>query len=157
MSTTFCPECGFVLGGGRSLPDLRRFFALLRAAQMHIPEGHHLSSGNGNVEEFRARLLIEAGHTNVATAPIPASYSESEAARALFRTTVDGAFRASDGGARYRELRVGDSALEIISPRSIAFTASRQREFNEVRDAVEQIVELATGMPVERLLRERAA
>ncbi len=155
MSSTHCPECGFVLGGDRSLPDLRRFFAMLRAAHMHMPESHRLASSN--LEEFRARLLIEAGHAHVAKVEIPSSYAESATDRDHFRAAVDGAFRASDGRSCYRELRVRDAALEIARPRSISIPASRQREFNDVRDAVEQIIELALGMPVEKLLRERAA
>ena len=155
MTAKHCPECGFIFGGDRSLPDLRRFFALLRAAHMHFPENHPLTSSNE--EQFRARILIEAGHAHVAKAEIPASYAESEAARDYFRAAVDGAFRASDGKSAYRELRVRGSSLEIISPRSISFPRSKQREFNAVRDSVEQIIELALGLPVEQLLRERAA
>lgn len=155
MSITHCPECGFVLSGDRSLPDLRRFFAVLRAAHPHFPEGHPLASSN--VEQFRARLLIEAGHAHVAKVEIPESYGESQTARDYFRAAVDGAFRASDGRSCYRELRVRDDALEIIRPRSISVPASRQREFNAVRDAVEHIIELAIGVPVEKLLREKAA
>ncbi len=153
--TTHCPECGFVLGGDRSLPDLRRFFAVLRAAHAHFPESHPLASSN--VEQFRARLLIEAGHAHVATVEIPESYGESQTDRDRFRTVMDGAFRASDGRSCYRHLRVRDAAVEIMRPRSISFPANRQREFNDVRDAVEHIIELAIGVPIERLLREKAA
>jgi hypothetical protein len=155
VTVTHCPECGFIFGGGRSLPDLRRFFALLRAAHMHWPEDHPLISSNE--EQFRARLLLEAGHAHVAKAEIPAGYAESEADRNYFRAAVDGAFRSADGKALYRELRVRDASLEIITPRSISFRASQQREFNAVRDSVESIIELATGVPVEQLLREKAA
>jgi hypothetical protein len=151
-----CPNCGTVIGGNsRSIQDHRRFFGLIRAAFHQWSESHAFQPTSE--EQLRAWALIQAGWTDVATVEIPASYSESETARAAFRAAIDGAVRALDGPSGYHELRIGDASLSIVTPRSLRFDVVGQREFGRVREAVEGVIEGALGVPAEQLLREKAA
>ena len=154
----FCPECGALLGRARSLPDLRRYHAIITAAHKQWPDDHPLACVDR--EEFRARIQIGAGFTHVAEVAIPKGYETSEDERASFRIGVDGAFRADGGSSGYRDLRIRDAALQIIRARSVSMlprTGAGQREFNIVRDAVTEIIENTLGVGVDQLLKARAA
>lgn len=150
-----CPECGCVIDGGRSIQDHRRLFGLIRAAfhQWNLSHAFQPTSE----EQLRAWALVQAGWTDVAKVEIPQGYAEGAVERAIFRAAVEGACRAIDGPGGYHELRVGHTALEIITARTINFQQVGQREFGRIRDGVEAAIESALGVPVEQLLREKAA
>ena len=45
----------------------------------------------------------------------------------------------------------------MLTPKSINWSTVSQREFGPIRDTVEHIIEGALGVPVDQLLREKAA
>ncbi len=151
-----CPHCGCLIGGdARSIQDHRRLFSLLRAAFHQWSESHAFQPTSE--EQLRAWALVQGGWTNVATVPVPAGYAQSDAARSAFRATVDATMRSVEGAGGYHELRIGDDAISIITPRSLRFDVVGQREFGRIREAVEGIIELAIGVPADELLKARAA
>ncbi len=150
-----CPECGCVHDRGRSLPDHRRLFGLLRAAFHQWSASHEFQPTNE--AQLRAWALVQTGHTNVAKAEVPPGYQESEAIRSQYRETVAGICRAVVGEGAYFELRTGTDAVEIVTARSIDFATVGRREFNGIREAVELFLEDALGVTADQLLRERAA
>ena len=150
-----CPECGCVIDKGRSIQDHRRLFGLIRAAFHQWSETHAFQPTSE--EQLRAWALVQIGWTDVAKVEIPAGYAQGETERAIFRTAVEGACRAIDGPGGYHELRVGTSALEIVTARTINFATVGQREFGRIRDGVEAAIENALGVTAEQLLREKAA
>lgn len=150
-----CPDCGCVIDKGRSVPDHRRMFGLLRAAFNQWSESHAFQPTCE--EQLRAWALCQIGWTNVATVEIPTGYAASETERAMFRIAVEGACRVFGGPGGYHELRVGDSSLEVVTAKSIAFATVGRREFNRIREAVESVLEGALNVTADQLLREKAA
>jgi hypothetical protein len=150
-----CKECGAVMdGGGRSLPDHRRLFSAIAHAFHHWPEGEFIPR---DPEHLRSYLLLKVGHTNVAFIPAPEGCSENPAVMSLFKYTVEGTANALSGKAGYYELRVSAGGVEIVTPRSLDFRTVSRKEFGPIRDAVEALIELTVGVPVDQLLRENAA
>ena len=149
-----CPHCGGIIEHGRSGPDHRRFFAMVKAAYLNWPEHEYQPSSE---EALRAYLLIKAGHTNVAKAEVPPGYAESETVRTQYRAVVEGVCRAVVSEGRYFELRTGPDAAEIVTARSIDYATVGRREFGRIREAVELFLEDALGVTADQLLRERAA
>ena len=86
--TIACPECGCVIDKGRSVPDHRRLFGLLRAAFHQWSESHAFQPTNES--QLRAWALVQTGHSNVAKSEVPPGYSEIVAIRAQYRATFDG-------------------------------------------------------------------
>ncbi len=151
-----CQHCGGIIEHGRSGPDHRRFFAMVKAAYLNWPETSEFKPSNE--ETLRAYLLIRAaGHTNVAEVEIPESYAASETSRSAFRAAVEGACRSLSGPTGYHELRVGDRALQVITAKSIDYANVGRREFNRIREAVELFLETTLNVTADQLLANRAA
>lgn len=150
-----CPDCGCVIDKGRSVPDHRRLFGLIRAAFCQWSESYAFQPTCE--DQLRAWALVQAGWTNVATVEIPAGYAASETERAIFRNAVEGACRVFGGPGGYHELRVGDSSLEVVTAKSIAFATVGRREFNRIRESVEFVIEGALNVTADQLLKQQAA
>lgn len=149
-----CPECGAVFGSARSIADHRRFFGLVRAAFLQWPESH--PEQFADEEQLRAWLLVQAGHFSVDSIPYPEECQDNEAIKTLFRLAVEATHAACYRKRGYAAIRVSAGGIEILTPKSIDFRLP-QKEFGPIRDAVEQIIELAIGVKADRLLKERAA
>jgi hypothetical protein len=132
-----CPHCGSMLTKARSPNDHRRFFAAIRQAFMHWPEGEFTPASE---EHLRAWLLIQAGYSDVA-----------------YASTIQEAIREAAGEGNYPfAQRVGDQ-IEITTAKSISFSTLDQKAFGQIREKVEEIIEANIGVPVEQLLKEQAA
>jgi hypothetical protein len=150
-----CPECGAVQETkNRSLPDHRRFFGLLRACFMNWQESHPFQPAND--EHLRAWALVEAGYCDVEFIPYPEACNEP-AVKALFRLAIEATHAAHSRARAYTFLRVSAGGVEVRWPRSISFKTISQREFSPIREAVEDILSAALGVPADQLLREKAA
>lgn len=157
----FCPECGCVLGRARSIPDLRRFFGVLRQAWLHWPEHHHFQTPS--TETFRGWALVQAAWCEVDFVPYPdtsdAPPGVEEHLKRMFRNTVEATLDSARRRTRtgYAELRISAGGAEILYPKSISCKAADQKEFNPVREAVEALLESVIGVSAQQLLEERAA
>lgn len=145
-----CPHCGCVLVKPRSGPDTRRFFALIRAAYDAWPEGHDFTPDSS--EQLRCWLTCKAGHRE--STPIILPDDASDHIRMLFRIGIEAALNAGKSNSFVVPYRSG---VAVIRPKSIAFGAINQREFADVRTAVEDVIRAETGLDPEALLREKAA
>ena len=148
-----CPECGCVFDKAgkapRSLPQLRRYFAMIRAALHHWPETHERQFASE--EELRAFLQMKAGHRETGAA-IPIAGMSKERAMLL----AEAAIRAA--GSYAMPVLHGDM-LVIFKPKSIAFTKLSHTEFCRLSDDVSDVIFAEIGMRGEQLLleAERAA
>lgn len=149
-----CPSCGFVMdqhAKGRSLPDHRRFFGVIRAAYHHWPEAHEFQPDSA--EHLRAWLLCKAGYRDVTS--IPVEFAEDQPALLrLVALAAEGAVKAAKG---YAFIRPHGAGLAVFSAKSIAWDKLKQSQFHEIRDAVEHVIEAETGLKPDDLLRETEA
>lgn len=145
--TRHCPCCGCDISGNekpRSLPQLKRFFAMIRAAYHHWPETCEQQFTSD--EELRKHLTMRAGWRDVA-ARIPLVGVSPELAKLIVRQ----AFAAAHTHA-WPVIHKGE--LVIWMPRSIAFHAMGPKEFGQLSDAVAVVIRDMTGMDAETLMKE---
>ncbi len=145
-----CPHCGCVLTKGRSLPDHRRFFALIKAAFEQWPDGHDFTPESS--EHLRAWLTCKAGYRE--STPIHMPDMATDRMRDLFRLSIEAAITAAGSVAfvvPYRDV------VAVVRPKSIAWDKIDQREFSQLRDAVSDVIEAEIGVSVDKLLAETAA
>jgi hypothetical protein len=132
---------------GRSLPQHKRYFALLRAAFAHAPES--VSSQYANEYEFRKMMEMKAGWRTIA-ARIPVSGMNPDKLRFI----AEAAFKAA-GTHAVPVVHKGE--LVIFTPRSIAFDKLEHLEACRLFDAVAVVIEQETGLKADQLLSEKAA
>ena len=146
-----CPACGFALSGtekaARSLPQLRRYFAMIRAAFHHWPESNERQFASA--EELRAFVQMKAGLREIA-ASIPITGMRKEHAVVL----AEAAIRAA--GSFALPILHGDT-LVIFKPKSIAFAKLSHTEFCRLSDEVAAVIEHETGISAEQLMKETEA
>lgn len=152
MKDATCPHCGCELtppsgGKPRSGDQLRRYFAMIRAAYHHWPEHHERQWSSS--EELRAYLQMRAG-ARVVGAQIPLSGISKERAMLLAEAAIRGA------GSYAMPVMHGD-VLVIFRPKSIAFDKMAHADFCKLSDDVSAVIEAETGLSTEQLLREKAA
>ena len=145
-----CPHCGGDIerqAKPRSSEQLRRYFALLKAAFHHWPERH--AHQFANVEECRAFLQMKAGHREIG-AQIPLTGMSKERAMLLAEAAIRGA------GSYAMPVIHGD-VLVIFRPRSVSFAKMAHHDFCRLSDMVESVLQAETGLTADQLLTERAA
>jgi hypothetical protein len=151
MSARFCNHCGREIDTAgkapRSVPQLRRYFAMLKAAFLHWPETAERQFAS--VEELRAYAQMKAGHREIG-ATIPLSGMNKERAMLL----AEAAIRAA--GSYAMPVLHGDT-LVIFKPKSIAFTRLSHTEFCRLNDDVSEAIFNEIGMRGEQLLKETEA
>lgn len=146
-----CPHCGCELampagGSPRSTVQLRRYFAMIRAAFHHWPEGHERQFSCS--EELRAWLQMKAGAREIG-AQIPLSGLSKERAILLAEAAIRG------GGSWAMPVIHGDT-LVVFRPKSVSFAKMAHRDFCDLSDAVEAVIRAETGIEAGDLLREHA-
>jgi hypothetical protein len=144
-----CPHCGsdIEIGGTpRSLPQLRRYFQLMKAVFMHWPESHERQFASA--EELRKWVQMKAGYREVG-ATIPLVGISKERAKLL----AEAAIRAA--GSYAVPILHGDT-LVIFRPKSIAFSKLGHKDFCRLNDEVDSVIKAETGLDPEQLLREYA-
>ena len=150
---TTCPHCGCdsadPKGKPRSVEQHRRFFGMIAAAFHHWPDSHEFQPSSS--EHLRAWLLCKAGYRDVVTVPVE---SDRPAVIKLAMLAVEGALRAAR---THAFVRLHGSSLVVFTAKSISFHALPHGEFQSVNDAVQEIIEVETGITVDKLLTEKAA
>lgn len=146
---TDCPHCGCELtpevgGKARSTDQLRRYFAMIRAAYHHWPEAHERQWSSS--EELRAYLQMRAG-ARVVGAQIPLIGMSKERAMLLAEAAIRGA------GSFAMPVIHGD-VLVIFKPKSISFAKMAHADFCKLSDDVAAVIQAETGMDPEQLLKE---
>lgn len=147
-----CPHCGCELtpaegGKARSPEQLRRYFAMIRAAFTHWREAHQHQFASS--EELRAWLQMKAGAREIG-AQIPMTGMSKERAMLLAEAAIRGA------GSYAWPVIHGDT-LVIFRPKSVSFAKMAHTDFCKLSDDVADVIEAETGIKVDDLLRERAA
>ena len=147
-----CPHCGCDLvqpagGKTRSTDQLRRYFAMIRAAFHHWPEHHERQFASA--EELRAWVQIKAGAREIG-AQIPLSGMPRERAMMLAEAAIRGC-----GSMAFPVLH-GDM-LVVFRPKSVSFAKMAHADFCALSDAVEAVIRNETGLYAEQILTERAA
>ena len=151
---TACPHCGCKIDGKtkpRSAPQLRRFFAMLRAMYQHWPETAAEFQPESE-EHLRKFVLIKAGHRE--TTDIPVTFAEDQPGLTkLTALSIEAALKAAGAYAFIRPHPDG-GLVRVFKARSIAFNQMGQAEFNALNDAVETAYAQETGLDPEQVLKQ---
>ena len=136
-----CPHCGCEIGDRkrRSVPDHRRLFALIKQAFDNWPEAHEFTPESP--EHLRAWLTCKAGWRK--STPIQFG---SRTDQSLMVLAMTAAIRAAGGNAFVVPHGTG---VAVIAPRSMCFKGMGQQEFGLLRDSIEGVIELETGINCE--------
>lgn len=150
---TACPHCGCKIDGKtkpRSAPQLRRFFAVLRAMFSHWPE---TASFQPETEEhLRKWVLIRSGHRE--TTDIQVAFAEDQPGLTkLTALSIEAALKAAGAYAFVRPHPDG-GLVRVFRARSMAFDKIGQAEFNALNDAVETAYAQETGLDPEQVLKQ---
>jgi hypothetical protein len=141
-----CPECGAVIDAAektpRSVPQLRRYFALVRAVYEHWPEHH--ARQFASAEECRKWLQIRAGHYETGAA-IPLTGTSKERAVML----AEAAIRAAGS---YAEPVIHGDTLVIRRPKSIAFGRLGHAAACRLMADVDEVIRAETGLDPDQML-----
>lgn len=150
---TTCPHCGCKIDAKtkpRSLDQMRRFFAVLRAMFSHWPETSEFTPESE--EHLRKWVLIKAGHRE--TTDVPVSFAEDQPGLTkLTALAIEGALKAAGAYAFIRPHPEG-GLVRVFKAKSIAFDKLGQAEFNALNDAVETVYAQETGLDPEQVLKE---
>lgn len=128
----------------RSLPQLKRFFAMIRAAFLHWPETSEQQFSSD--EELRKYLTMRAGWRDVA-ARIPLVGVNLD----ITKMIVAQAFKAAG---THAWPVIHKSELVIWVPRSIAFHSMGPKEFGQLSDAVATVIKDMTGLDIDQAMKE---
>lgn len=135
-----CECCGWDnKSSKRSLPQHKRFFAVLKAYYCHWPEKHEFQPES--VSHLRAWLLVKAKHADIQTFDV-----ESMQRFASVKSTGKFTFFAVRG-----------EKLAAFSPRSISFRSCQHAEATRLFNDCEEIFEAETGIKVSQILKEMEA
>ncbi len=144
-----CPHCLSEIGAAskvRSGPQLRRFFAVLRAMYAHWPED--CSFQPHSEEHLRKWATCMAGHREVIkTMTLPQTDNPSLAAAMM--ATVEALLEMDGRIGRWKGM-----TFSAYQAKSIAFHKLSQSEFNKLNDEVEAVYASETGLDPETVLRE---
>lgn len=146
-----CPHCGCELapsagGKPRSVEQIRRYFAMIKAAHMHWPEWHERQFASS--EELRAFLQMKAGAREIG-AQIPLTGLSKERAMLLAEAAIRGA------GSYAMPLIHGDM-LVIFRPKSISFARMPHADFCKLSDDVAAVIEAETKIEIADLMQAAA-
>lgn len=160
-----CHECGAVQGKGRSVPDHRRLFALIRKAYFMWPHDH--KPNPTSEEHLRAWLLCAAKWHVVETIDIDFSgFAEYHHISPELAPIIEGlvshaaasAVRAAAQKGMFAFTKIHADGIDVYKPRSMDFNSiPTQKEFNDLRDKITEIIEIAIGQSAEMILTARAA
>lgn len=143
-----CPHCKRETKAPRSQADHRRFFGLIKATFHHWPEAHDFQPDNE--EHLRKWLLCKANFRDVTT--IPCEFAEDQPALLrLVTIAAEGAVKAAGG---YAFLRPHGGGIAVFSAKSIKWDTLDQKGFNDIRSAVEAVIESETGMKPDEILKQ---
>lgn len=143
---TNCPHCGCDLklpkkGNPRSVPQHRRYFAMIRAALHHWPEKHDFKPFGET--HLRRWLQCKAGYHKVQSIDTAGMTPEQavSAAAAVFKTTGEHTFTKAVGTRFY-----------VFESQSIDFDTLPHLAACALFDAVADAIKAETGLDVEKIM-----
>lgn len=144
---TTCPHCGCDLtperkGKPRSVPQHRRYFALIRAAWMHWPDQHHFRPASE--QHLRCWLQAKAGHRDVATIDT-AAMTPAQAVAAVAAAIKQAGPHAF--------VSAVETKLYVITSKSIAFDTLPHLTACTLFDDVADVIEAETGIRADDMIR----
>lgn len=147
-----CPHCGTSLeapkrGKPRSVPQHRRYFAMIRAAHAHWPEAHRFKPIND--ERLRKWLQAKAGYAIVKTVDV-STMTRDQAVLAI------AAELANADPVHFTSATV--NAFYVIESKSIDFDTLPHLSACALFDAVADVITAETGLKVDDIMppiRER--
>lgn len=149
-----CPHCGCGLdpekGKPRSVAQLKRFFAVLRAMFSHWPDGAEFKPESE--EHLRKYVIAKAGHRESTDIAIPETEGEPGVTR-LIAVAFESAFKWAGNYAFVRPHPEG-GLVRIYKAKSIAFPAMGPAEFSKLNDDVEAVYKAETGLDPDQVLKE---
>ncbi len=144
-----CPHCGGIIEDDkphrRSTPQLRRFFAICKAAFFNWPEHHEFRPRSA--DHLRYWLECKANHFTVTTTARIES-SDPDKVYALVRAFL----KHSEDHRLFIELD-GNLLIEKRT-KSIDYNSLDSSEFSRLKDAVCDVIEIELGVAAEKLLSE---
>lgn len=145
MST--CPHCGCdtdkpKAGKPRSVPQHRRYFALIRAAMMHWPEGHRFQPAGE--DHLRKWLQAKAGYRDVQTIDT-ANMTTTQAVAAIAAV-----IKQADA---HHFVEAVAGTFYVVTSKSIAFGELTHLAACALFDAVAEIIEIETGVRCDDMIR----
>ena len=151
-STDHCPGCGLDLsqpkrGKPRSVPQHRRYFAMIRAAHSHWPESHRFKPISD--DRLRKWLQAKAGYAVVKTVDV-STMTRDQAVLAI------AAELANADPVHFTSATV--NAFYVIESKSIDFDTLPHLSACALFDAVADTIEAETGLKVAEIMppiRER--
>ena len=140
-----CPHCGVELekprGKPRSVPQHRRFFALVRAAHSHWPDTHRFRPMSE--EHLRKWLQAKSGYANIRTVDTAGMDTQSAiVAVAAQLAAADPMHFTSVVGARFH----------VIESKSIDFDALPHLAACALFDAVADTIRAETGLDADAIM-----
>lgn len=133
----------------RSLPQHKRYFALVRAAYTHWPEAHNFKPDDE--EHLRKWLQCKAGHYTTTRIEVP---SADPAIMTLARLAAEGAIKAAKGVAWIKPV---DDTLIVFVPKSIAFDKLEHKAACRLFDEVASVIESEMGIKADELMKQHEA
>lgn len=150
-----CPHCGSEIefnAKPRSVQQLRRFFAVLRAMHNHWPETCRFQPKDE--EHLRSWVLCRAGHYEVIDIDVP---SPDKATMELVSRSVEAAIKASRTYCFVQPDPDGNR-VRVFSPKSIAFAKLNPDQFTKLNADCEFVFLQETGIdPSAALINEEQA
>ena len=104
---------------------------------------------------MRGWLLCKAGQRK--SREIPVAYSEKNPSLTKLTALAIEAALKEAGAYAFPRASADGCSIRVYSAKSIAFAECGQKEFSQIAEACEQIIENEIGVPADQLLRERAA
>ena len=146
MNHAPCEHCGGFptprKGQPRSVPQHKRFFALIKAAHFHWPETHKFQPVSE--DHLRKWLTAKAGHRTVQTIETAGMQTEQMVAAIAAQVTRAGPWAVN--------VSAGTRFYSII-PDSIDFDTLPHMKACALFDAVSEIIEVETGIRCDDMIK----
>lgn len=151
-----CPVCGHdERKKARSLPQHRRYFAIINAAYSQWPESY-LDFQPRSSEHLRKWLQVEAGYGVGVDTTLSFPKSRHAEAKAFVQAIVD-LVRIAYKEDIFPRINRHTGQIRFYASKSISFCELPHLEACRLFDAVSEIVTAVIGVPAEKLLKENAA
>ena len=137
-----CPCCG--AQESRSTPQLRRYFALVKAAFHHWPERHRFRPHDSH--HLRKWLQCAAGHMTIHHVEIPDGAHPAVVA-GVCRSVMEHA-----GG--YAFVQVSGNGLDVVIPKSIDYRRLSHKDACALFKDIEDVIKLELGVEATDILKE---
>lgn len=145
-----CPVCDVTYDETddiRSLPHLRRYMALCRAAHFHWPESHPFQTRDW--QALRAYLQMKCGHRELASQTTITGMTKEQA---IFAATI-----ALQSAGSYAIPTWHNDALLIWRPQSISYAKLKHYDAVKLFNDVAEVIRAEVGMDPDDLLRSMDA